>query len=249
MNKSILIFFFVFSFLSVFSKPNLVTFNIEKNEDKNIFFTKNSTVYFFCPTSHVKKEKYIEQIQSFINSERIDKIENLNIVLVLFIENLYDPSQGVNCYFSADDSLIINEFCVCFQNFEKNKILKTQQRKEIIKYYDLRFLTNSIVNICLKPTKCFNNLSEKIFEYEKFVSELFNPIYSESEKISILEDSIKHLNFQLDNINIKLGQIERRIEIIENKEINTNPIQPSKNDNEEKNFKPIIRIKNKKNKL
>jgi hypothetical protein len=250
MNSNYILFFvFSFFFRFGFSSPIVDTVRIEFNEKNNIFISKNPTVYFFCPTLHINEEKYFEQFWKLIGKRKIQKIDSVEFIIVLFKENQFNPSKGAKCSFNSD-SLIINDFSVLFMNFDSTSVLKNHQRIELKKYFEVNFVIKNFSQVSLLPSiACFNNLAERIPQYENFISELINPIYSEVERISFLEDSIKKLNNQLDILFDRLNKLDTRLEKLESEvtPINTptNENRPSnkKGESKEESPNPIRRMR------
>jgi hypothetical protein len=248
MNSNYILFFvFSFFFRFGFSSPIVDTVRIEFNEKNNIFISKNPTVYFFCPTFHINEEKYFEQFWKLLGKRKIQKIDSVDFTIVLFKENQFNPSKGAKCSFNSD-SLIINDFSVLLMNFDSTSVLKNHQRNELKKYFEVNFVFKNFAKVSLLPSiACFNNLAERIPQYENFISELINPIYSEEERISFLEDSIKKLNVQLDTLFERLKKFDKRMEKLEGKATPSNtPIenQPINNKGESKKESPNPRRRN-----
>ncbi|MBM3186627.1 MAG: hypothetical protein FJZ67_10015 [Bacteroidetes bacterium] len=148
------------------------------------------------------------------------------------------------------DSLILfNDFNVVFQNFDKKQLLFTSNREEIKKTYNLTLYNfSNLAKVNLNESiACYSSTDERIPNYENFISQLVNPVFSELERISFLEDSIKKLNVQLDTLFDRLKQFDKRMEKLEGKANPSNtPIenQPINNKGESKKESPNPRRRN-----
>lgn len=180
------LFFFVFIFIcfNSIAKPEIDTINVYDNSKQLNLKCEKETIYFFCPVNSLTKEVYLEKFEKLYKKRKIQSINNLNFCLVFFKKGI-SKSKGLNIYFSKIDSLLfINEFTVIFQNFDRNKIEKTGKRTEIDKYYNTFFYsTSNLSKINFEDSvTCFNSLDEKILVYENYISQLINPVYSDSKK-------------------------------------------------------------------
>ena len=204
------IFFFILLFVcfNSMAKPEIDTIIIADNSKKNIFKCENEKIYFFCPINSLSKEVYLEKFEKFNKKRNIQSIEKLNFCIVFYKIGI-KKSKGLNITFSKIDSAIfINDFSVVFQNFEKSKLEKTGKRLEIDKYYNTNFFSNSnLASISIEESvTCFNSYDERILLYENYISQLINPVYSDSEKISMLNDELVNTNAKVDEL-MKYQQI------------------------------------------
>lgn len=214
----------IFLFLSIsqinWAQPKIDTITILSNESIVKFESELQSIYFFCPISSVKKSEYLDKYSDFIKKKKIQALSETHLKMIFFNDNPKNRSKGLRAYFSKEDSLIIiNEFAVIFQNFEGSKLIFTSQREEIKKYYGIKFYSKSnLSNVSINESVgCYNSLSERIPNYENFISQLINPIFSESERITFLEDSINLYKRQIESLEKKLLIQSNRIDEIEKK--------------------------------
>jgi hypothetical protein len=246
-----LAFFFVFSLQNLWSSPEIDTLYVTSNEDTLEFEKKSKIIYFICPLSNCDKQKYLEKFSVLLKKKRIQNINNVNFQIVFFHDNVKYRSKGLRIRFSKIDSLILfNDFNVVFQNFDKNQLLFTSNREEIKKTYNLFFYNfGNLAKVNLNESiACYSSTDERIPNYENFISQLVNPVFSELERISFLEDSIKKLNVQLDTLFDRLKKFDERMEKLEGKAIPLNyPLnenQPINNKCESKEESPNTRRRN-----
>jgi hypothetical protein len=223
MEKALIYFSCLFCF-TLAAKPSLDTLSHSDNSKKLILKSKSQTIYFFCPINFLPKEEYIQKFDKLYKKSKIQSIDSLSFMLIFFSRST-NKSKGLNVSFSDNDTMVyVNEFETYFQNFERKKIEETIVRNEIAKRYKSKFISESNLSlIIIADIFCFNNLAERIPEYENFISQLINPVYSDAEKIVKLEVALKEqqikidsLNIDLNNFNKQLDSLLKRIELIEN---------------------------------
>lgn len=223
MKKALIYFSILFCF-TLAAKPSLDTLSHADNSKKLILKSKSQTIYFFCPINFLPKEEYIQKFDKLYKKSKIQTIDSLSFMLIFFSRST-NKSKGLNVSFSDKDTMVfINEFETYFQNFERKKIEETSVRNEISKRYKTKFISESNLSLIINADIfCFNNLAERIPEYENFISQLVNPVYSDTEKIVKLESDLKEqqikinsLNNDLINYKNHLDSLLKRIELIEN---------------------------------
>jgi hypothetical protein len=132
---------------------------------------------------------------------------------------------------------------VYFQNFNKQSLIKTQNRNELSKIYKVEFISNSnLAVVKIAEVFCADILADNILQYKDFIAQLINPVYTEKEEIEFLKDSLKSYKNLIDDIYTKLNQQNDRIYKLENpKEKNPNSSVPNNNDKKAKDISPIIK--------
>lgn len=249
--KTALIIISCFFCFKLFAKPSFDTLSIRDNSKLVRLQSESQAIFFFCPINSFSKELYLENFNKLYKKSKIQVIENVSFKLVFFYRSI-NKSKGLNVYFSDKDTLVlINDFETYFLNFDRKKVEKTSVRLEVGKRYVTSFKSESNLSlVCNSDIFCFNNLAERIPEYEFFITQLINPIYSDAEKIMMLNDIVTVQQLKLDSLSesfaILLKQYEsvrERIERIENPKPNEDnqqnkkaPINPiSIDENEKKN--------------
>lgn len=206
--------FFLFSSISLVSLciPTVETYRVNKEQNQFHYSSKNQTVHFFCRISQKQKEEiYLEKFNLFFNKKEIQSIENLHFNLIFYEDiNEKTKSVGLNVYFSDEENrFVINDFEVYFQNFNLQKLKNHQKRPEISKYYILESIREpDLVKIKIADVFCADLLADNIPQYKNYLSQFFNPSFSEKEEIESLKDSLKIIKSHLDSINKKLQLLE-----------------------------------------
>jgi hypothetical protein len=246
MEKALIYFSCLFCF-TLAAKPSFDTLSVSDNSKIISLNSEKKSIYIFCPinSSDYTKEIYLEKFDKFFKKSKIQAIDSVHFKLI-FYKRSTNKSKGLNIYFSKLDSLVlVNDFEVYFQNFERDEVYNTSQRSDIKKRYVTNFKNDfklSKVDIS-ENVNCFNNLAERIPEYENFISQLINPVYTDAEKIVKLEVALKEqqikidsLNIDLNNFNKQLDSLLKRIELIENPK----PIDMPKPTENPKNKRKLI---------
>ena len=240
-----LISFLLLSTLNTFGAPTVDTIRINKEENEFIGISKIPTIHFFCKISSKQKESvYLEKFNLLFNKKEIQTIKNLHINLIFF-EDINDKTEaiGLNAFFSnKENKYIINDFEVFFQNFENQKLINHHRRSDINKYYILEQLRlTDLVKIRIADVFCADLLADNIPQYKSYISQLYNPVFSEKEEIEFLKDSIKLYKTQLDSLQKKIEIQNFRIQKIESyfslKISNSSPIEKEEKKSKEKEKK------------
>lgn len=248
--EKILIYLACFYCFNLAAKPSFDTLSIIDNSKLLRLESKKQSIYIFCPINSFTKEIYLEKFDKLFKKSKIQALDSLDFKLI-FYKRSTNKSKGLNIYFSYLDSLVlVNEFEVYFQNFDREKVYKTSLRSEIVKRYITSFISDSNLSKVdiSENVSCFNNLAERIPEYENFISQLINPIYSDAEKIIILNQELNNQKNKIDSI-VKVYQtlqkdiiqLTNRIENLENPK----PIENPKSDKKE-TITPVFKKKDEK---
>ena len=128
--------------------------------------------------------------------------------------------------------------------------MKTIERIDISKRYGINFYgDSSLADIFIaEDVSCFSKLSERIPNYEEFISQLINPVYSTEEQIVMLNQKnielTRTVNLQNEKIALIISELDSlKQEIEKQNQINEKTIDS----NEIKKEKPKV-ILNKKEK-
>lgn len=249
MKKALIYFSTLFCF-NLIAKPSFDTLSVSDNSKILLLKSEKKSIYIFCPINSLDytKEIYLEKFDKLYKKSKIQAIDSVNFKLI-FYKRSTNKSKGLNIYFSKLDSLVlVNDFEVYFQNFERDEIYKTSQRSDIKKRYVTSFKSDSKLSKVdiSENVSCFNNLAERIPEYENFISQLVNPVYSDAENIVKLYDALKEQEKKIDSLNNdlinnkkQLDSLLKRIELIENPKPIDIP-KPTKNPKNKRILIPLI---------
>lgn len=231
--RNLIFFVTIFVCFNSIAKPEIDTIIIADNSKKIIFKCDTEKIYFFCPINSLSKEVYLEKFEKFFKKRNIQSLDKLNFCIVFYKMGI-SKSKGLNINFQKiDTTILINDFSVIFQNFEKSKLEKTGKRIEIDKYYNTSFFSNTnLARVSIEESvTCFNSYDERIPVYENYISQLINPVYSDSEKIIMLNDELKITNTKVDELlkqqQLLFNQINNLIEKI--KQIENQPLENKNN--------------------
>lgn len=246
--KHFFIFFICFTFHLTFASPVIDTIYIKSSDSLLRLETTEKTIHFFCRVDATQKEiDYLKKFDLFLKKKEIQKINNLRINLIFYRDaNTRDKNIGLKVSFPEKDT-VLNDFSVFFQNFNKIDLLNTYKRTEISKVYILKHIANSnLTEIKIAEVFCADLLADNIIQYKDFISQLYNPVFSEKEEIEFLKDSLRSYKKQFDLItekiieqNERLLNLEKAISIaIENQSNNKNS---NRNKGQEDSKKQIVK--------
>lgn len=242
--KNILVIAFWFFINFTYGNPIVDTIKVTSIDTVLNFKSTEPTIHFFCLIDdEIQKEIfYFQKIDILLKKKEIQKINNLKINIILFRDpNKKTKKIGLRVAFPEKDT-VLNDFVVYFQNFNKQSLIKTQNRDELSKY-KVEFISNSnLAVVKIAEVFCADILADNILQYKDFIAQLINPVYTEKEEIEFLKDSLKIYKNLIDDIYTKLNQQNIRIYKLENpKEKKANSSVPNNNDKEAKETSPIIK--------
>ena len=226
-------------------------------QNTDSIYTLNSlekTIYFVCPVRNCAKTEYWNKFNELLSKKKIKKIKEVNFTLVFFNENVKNRSKGLKLKFGKSDSVLyVNEFRAYFHSFQRNDLLKTIERIDISKRYGINFYgDSSLADIFIaEDVSCFSKLSELIPNYEEFISQLINPVYSTEEQIVMLNQKnielTRTVNLQNEKIALIISELDSLKQEIE-KQNQINEITIDSNEIKKEKPKVILNKKEKQSK-
>jgi hypothetical protein len=166
--EKILIFLACFYCFNIVAKPSFDTLSVSHNSKLLRLESKKQSIYIFCPINSFTKEIYLEKFDKLFKKSKIQAIDSLDFKLI-FYKRSTNKSKGLNIYFSNIDSLLlVNEFEVYFQNFEKEKIYK---------FYCEFLPKKSVYSKYIKGTK--TKVNEDLLQY---ISKYYECSFREAEE-------------------------------------------------------------------
>lgn len=243
--KNILVIAFWFFINLSFGNPIVDTIKVTSIDEVLEFKSTEPTIHFFCLIDdEIQKEIfYFQKLDILLKKKEIQKINNLKINIILFRDpNKKTKKIGLRVAFPEKDT-VLNDFVVYFQNFNKQSLIKTQNRNELSKVYKVEFISNSnLAVVKIAEVFCADILADNILQYKDFIAQLINPVYTEKEEIEFLKDSLKSYKNLIHDIYTKLNQQNDRIYKLENpKEKNANSSAPKNSDNKPIDKNAIIK--------
>ncbi len=208
--KTLTTIFFFLNSLNSFSAPIVDTIKYVDNLEIQKQSSKGKTIYFFCPVNSFTQENYLEKFNSLYRKKKIQSLNDCTIKLIFF-NSAKSEAKGLKVKFNGIDStIIINEFECIFENFDRRKIQIHVEREDISKYYRTNWFNNnsSLISVNISDSvTCFNQLPDRIPVYENYISQLFKPLYSDSEMIKYLSDSVSTSKRQIEILSNSLMEI------------------------------------------
>ena len=208
--KTLTAIIFILNSLYSFSAPIVDTIRYVDNVGIQKQSSKGKTIYFFCPINSFDQENYLEKFNSLYRKKKIQSLNDCTIKLIFF-NSSKSEAKGLKVKFNgADTTIIINEFECIFENFDRRKIQIHVERDDINKYYRTKWFNknSSLISVSISDSvTCFNQLPDRIPVYENYISQLFKPLYSDSEMIKYLSDSISSSKRQIEILQNSLKDI------------------------------------------
>jgi hypothetical protein len=206
-SKLLLLTFFATNL--IWGVPNVDTLKFNDNSKTLELDKQDKSILFFCPLNATSEESYLEKFDILFKKKKIQILDSLTFKIIFFSSNS-NRSKGLKVKIKGIESVIlINEFNCIFQNFPNKNIIKHASRIETQKYFETEFYFNtSVSNVKIREdVSCFTSLADRIPVYENYILQLSKPVYSDSEMIKYLSDSILSSKGQIEVLQNSLTKL------------------------------------------